>query len=504
MKDILSNCHLAMRTTITYPDGRATKRNSMISGLGLFIARAWSQIAATVLFVFAARLLTHDDVGIFALASAMTMVFTQWVGVGTYEYIIRERQDPDAEHTAFWLNVVAALVLGLIGAGVALGAGTWFKSPSLTPVMLALAPLTLPAGCRSVAEAIMVRNGQLKGLAFSMALVELISLCAGMLALFNGMGLWSLVVHKWFQTAGAALVFWVVAKWLPKARFDGGVARKMGHFGLGIFGDRFLGYFQSYGVDIFLGALLSPSAVALYRVGARLVTAGVTVITEPLRQLNWKLLSDAAHEGRSVPHTAERSIGIMFGLMAGPMIGLVVTADLAVNLLLGSKWESSTPIVQVLALAALVSTPQLLTESALGVQSKTRWLPAVRAGAVATLFVMLVLLGRHGAGGAAWGQLIAAVVLSVASIAVQWRLIGIRPRGYIADLLVYGAAAGAMALTAIAWRALAAHYHWSNVPTLAGCVLFGGCAYVGVAGLLRGAEIKNVFADVRMARNTVD
>ena len=60
----------------------------MAWGVLLFMARAWTQLTAAVLLLLSARVLTPTEVGIFSLASALTIVLTQWVGVGTYEYII--------------------------------------------------------------------------------------------------------------------------------------------------------------------------------------------------------------------------------------------------------------------------------------------------------------------------------------------------------------------------------------------------------------------------------
>lgn len=471
----------------------------MLRGASLFVARAWTQLASMLLFIAAARILSHDEVGVFALASALTMVLTQWVGVGTYEYVIRERVDRRAEHTAFWINAALAAFLAVVGAALAFGAAAWFHTTEITAVILALAPLTLPAGCRSAVEAILVRDDKLMRLSISTAVVEAVSLAAGLAALASGLGLWALVIHKWTQTLTAAISFAVGARWRPALRFDKDVAAAMARFGGGIFGDRVLSYFQTYGVDLFLGALLSPAAVGVFRVGARMVTACATIVTEPLRQLNWKMLSDAAHEGRSVPRTGERLIGLMIGIMAGPMIGLVVTADPLVRVVLGERWLSCVPIIQFLALASFLSTPQFLTEAALGVQSKTRWLPVVRAGAVATLFTLLFAVGHRGPSEAAVSQLFAALVLSAAAVVIQLRLVGIRPQGYLADLVAFSTAAGVMAGAVVGVGWLAGRYQWSDLANLGASVTVGGVCYAAVVMALRYREVSE-FAKTAAAR----
>ena len=471
----------------------------MITGVGLFVARAWTQLASMVLLVVAARLLTHDEVGVFTLGTALTMILTQLVGVGTYEYVIRERLDPDAEHTAFWLNGAVAVALMLVGLAIALPAGLWFRSDVLPGVVLALSPLTIPAGCRSAVEAVMVRDGKLNKLALTTATVEAVSMAAGVTALVQGLGLWSLVVHKWVQTFGAAIGLALVARWTPRQSFSRETMRRIAHFGGGIFGDRVLGFFQTYGADFFLGALISPAAVASYRLGARLVTTCVTIITEPLRQLNWKRLSDAAHEGRSVAGATEAAIGMTFGLMMAPMIGLVVTADLVVTVILGERWASSAVIVQLLALSSLIATPQQLTESALGVTSRTRWLPAVRLAGVVTLFLMLFVFGRGGPEGAAIGQLLAAVVFSLAAIILQGFLIGVRPSGYLRQLTIFAAAAGLMAGAVLLCRWGLAPLRLPDIVVLAASVVAGAACYMTVAAVAWRRDLVAAWTTFRTA-----
>jgi O-antigen/teichoic acid export membrane protein len=468
----------------------------MVWGFLLFAARAWTQLASAILLLLSARILAPTEVGIFALASALTMVLTQWVGVGSYEYVIRQRDDPNSVATAFWSNALVASGMALIGFGLAFGSGFVFHSSTLPWVVAALAPLTLPAGCRSAMEALMVREGQLRRLAACTLLVEAVALAAGVTALLSGLGLWSLVVHKWTSIMSEAVTYMIAARWRIKLSWNADTARAMFHFGHGILGDRFLNYFQTYGIDFILGAFLNPAAVAVYRVGARLVTSVTTVVTEPMRQINWKHLTDAVHEGRPVAPVAEGRIVWMASILWGPLLGLAMVADLLVTVILGNRWLACVWIVRLSAAGVILGTISLLTEATLGALDRTRWLPAFRLVSLATLFSALAFLVHYGPIGAAASQVVASCLLLGFNLLMQWRIAGIRVVRYGMRLIGVALAAAAMAAAVVETR-MQIGSGLKPAATLAVCVVMGGITYGAALAFIHRRTVGEVVQRLR-------
>ncbi len=450
----------------------------MAWGVLLFMARAWTQLTAAVLLLLSARVLTPTEVGIFSLASALTIVLTQWVGVGTYEYIIRERNDPDSVATALWTNLGVAALLTFVGFALAALSPYAFHSSTLPWVVASLAPLTLPAGIRSAMEALMVRDGKLKSLAASTLVVETLALGAGIYALYHGIGLWALVVHKWTQIVSESVVYQVAARWRIRWGWNRRTARSMFDFGHGIFGDRFLNYFQTYGIDFVLGVFLNPAAVAVYRVGARLVTSVATIATEPMRQINWKRLSDAVHAGEPVAQVAEDRIVLMAGILWGPLLGLAVVADLVVMLVLGPRWLSSVWVVRFSSVAVMIGVVSMMTESTMGALGKTRWLPLFRLVSLAVMFATLAILIRFGPVGAAASQVGTAALLLGFNIAMQRRLASLKATRYAARMI--GLLANSVIMGGLIWATRSALIGRAPpIAVLVACGAVGALSYGG-------------------------
>jgi O-antigen/teichoic acid export membrane protein len=450
----------------------------MAWGVLLFMARAWTQLTAAVLLLLSARVLTPTEVGIFSLASALTIVLTQWVGVGTYEYIIRERNDRDSVSTALWTNLGVAALMMVVGFALAALSPLAFHSATLPWVVASLAPLTLPAGIRSAMEALMVRDGKLKSLAASTLVVETLALGAGVYALYHGLGLWSLVVHKWTQIVSESIVYQIAARWRLRWGWNPRTARSMFDFGHGIFGDRFLNYFQTYGIDFVLGVFLNPAAVAVFRVGARLVTSVATIATEPMRQINWKRLSDAAHGGEVVARVAEDRIVWMAGILWGPLLGLAVVADLVVALVLGARWSGSVWVVRFSSVSVMIGVVSMMTESTMGALGKTRWLPLFRLVGLGVMFASLAALIRFGPVGAAASQVATAALLLVFNIVMQRRLAGLDPTQYAFRML--GLSANTVIMGGVIWATRSALIgHAPPIAVLALCGVVGAVSYGG-------------------------
>ena len=456
----------------------------MAWGVLLFMARAWTQLTAAILLLLSARVLTPTEVGVFSLASALTIVLTQWVGVGTYEYIIRERHDPDSVTTALWTNLAVAALMMLVGFGLAVGSPFAFHSKTLPWVVASLAPLTLPAGIRSAMEALMVRDGKLKSLAASTLVVETLALGAGIYALYHGLGLWALVVHKWTQIVSESIVYQVAARWRMRWGWNRRTARSMFDFGHGIFGDRFLNYFQTYGIDFVLGVFLNPAAVAVYRVGARLVTSVATIATEPMRQINWKRLSDAAHAGETVAVVAEDRIVWMAGVLWGPLLGLAVVADLVVALVLGNRWLGSVWVVRFSSAAVMIGVVSMMTESTMGAIGKTQWLPLFRLVGLAVMFATLAILIRFGPVGAAASQVATAILLLAFNVVMQHRLAELRASRYAARML-------ALLMNAIIMAVLVWLTREAMVGKASTIVVLVASAAVGVVSYSAGLALLN-------------
>lgn len=427
-------------------------------------ARGWTQIAAVTLLLVAGRSLDITSFGEFAVASALTLMLSQWVGVGCYERVLSVHGAHRAADTSFMINTVSALAM--VAAGLAMGgvAHLVYRSSTIATMVLLLAPLALFAGWRSAAEAAMLGEGKLIRYALSTIAIETAGLGFGVVWLINGEGVYGLVAAKYVQFAIGGPAFLLLVGRLPRLAFDRAEATAIFALWRSLILDRVLGYFQNYSADLLLGALLSPAAAGLYRISLRIVSLVTTIITDPLRSLGWTVLAKGARGGGSVARDSESMIGLVYALLCGPLALLaLVGGDLAV-LALGPQWAAAGPVIALLALAAIVMVPAAVSEAAFGVVGAIRELPRQRIVFVATALVLMIAAARFGPAWTAASQLVASIVSLGVVLRAHRAHLGVRIGGYagvagwtigMAILAVCAAevAVWATGASAVAWRA---------------------------------------------------
>lgn len=468
---------------------RAARWKHLFANGGVAVAKVWTQLAGIVVMLTAAKVLTPTEFGVFALATAATMLLTFLVGVGAYEYIIRERETPEVAHTAFWLTMVTAALTTALGLLASLVAARVYNQAGLPFMIAVLAPLAFPAGWRSMIEAVMIRDGRVGAFAASTLIVETVAFACGMTALLMGTGVYALLIHRVAQILGAVPVYTVLGRWFPRFKFRRATASNITRFGAGLFGDRVLGYLQAYGVDLILGAMLNPAAVAVYRMGARVVAAISTVVGEQFRLIAWVRLTHARSSGQSVSAEAERVIAAIFVVIAGPFVGLALTADLIVALTLGPAWATSASVVAFLALGMVVITPHIPSDAIFGTVGATRWLVAMRTTTVSILLVFFVMTASRGPAWAAAGQLAASAVDLVIVVVAQRHVAGVNPRAYLPAAWRCGAAVLAMAIAVSAAKVGLAAAGAPMAVILGVAVALGGAVYLAACVVLFGRRL---------------
>ncbi len=445
----------------------------------LAASKIWGQLCGLIILVLAARFLTATEFGVFALATAISMTLNQWVGVGAYEYVIREVNDDKAPSTAFWFNTAAALVFTTAGLLIAVPASALYRAPDLAPLIMIMSPLAIPAGWRSVGESLLIRRSRLGAAGLASIIQETLAICAAVWSLYAGYGVWSLAIHKCVQFTLSPIIYMALARWMPAFVWRGQDVSAIMRLGAPLTLDRALAFFGSYGADLILGLLMSPAAVGIYRIGVRIVTALQFVVYETLRSRAWAKLTSAAAQSRSALATAgERILGQSWLVFAPTFAGLALTADLLVDLTLGEGWEASASVARMLCIASL-GLPALVVMEPMGaIYKRMTSLLVLRVATMAVLLPALfvaatmspVMVGAVQAG--------VSILMAVVAIVMQQRLFSMR---WDATLSEFGSAAFGCAFMSAGVAGVRLLFSQDVSSSLMLGVELGVCVVVGAA-----------------------
>jgi len=394
---------------------------------GLALARVAAQAMQFGLFLYAARVLTTADFGLFSLAFAIIVGLAVLAEAGWREWVICAtvpRQIDEAGTAA--LVTGAAIAAG--GAGViALARHLGLALPLLTVAALLLPWAALrPLVC--VQMGLLTRAQRLTSMAVVQSLCEAAGFVTGVVLLHRGAGLAALAWAKL-----ALLVVELGGYTLGVRRLGLAVPtladlRKMARFSWHILAARLLAYCQGNLTTLVIGAAVSPALVGIYRAAMRLGGTAQELIREPARAVGWSWLRSAidqvgdqvgehtgnqagvrAADGKTNRHalarantfarlhaTAHQFLDIAVTIGAALFLILALQSATIVRLLLGAKWSGAAVLVTLLSLGMIARLPQTLTEPLfplLGKARLTRQLALLTTGTGLGCFLLALPFG---------------------------------------------------------------------------------------------------------------
>lgn len=300
-----------------------------------------------------ARLLSVGEFGLvgYALLVVGFVEVVKDLGVSTALITqMGEDDDQTVRSTAFALTLIA---------GTLLTAGMWsaapivaglLNAPEATPLVQALALTLLISSFSKTHEALLQHD-----LGFRKRLLPEIGQVVvkggvSVWAAWQGYGAWSIVYGQIAGTVAATILSWIVFPWMPSARMDGAVARRLLGFGKHIVG---LGLLTgiSLNVDYLLvGRFLGAEALGFYTLAFRLPDMLLLSICWALSRVLFPVFARLQHDPPALRHAYLESLRYTSAVVIPLGLGIAGTAPVLIPTLFGEKWAPAIPILQVLAL----------------------------------------------------------------------------------------------------------------------------------------------------------
>jgi O-antigen/teichoic acid export membrane protein len=358
------------RTTI---HGTAWRYLAFISG----------KLLVFVSTVILARLLTPDDFGVvgYAVTAITFLDIVNDLGVGPA--LIYHDEDERTSTTAFWLSLSFGIALLGIGWVLAPYAGAYFRDPRVIPVTRALS-FTFPINALGGIQASVLY----KKLSFGKMLIPdlLMAFTKGIVSIglaMLGLGAWSLIWGQISGTLVSSAVYWIITPWHPNFAFDTKVARGLISYGLNIVWVDLLSEVLLNLDYILVGRYLGSVELGLYTLAFRMPDLMILQFSRVLGQVVFPVFTHM----RDVPGNLARAFSQVLryvSLVTIPLgIGLSLVAAPLVITLFTSKWEGAIPVVQAIALYAMLLSLVYNAGDAYKAEGRPQvivWLGLVRLG----------------------------------------------------------------------------------------------------------------------------
>jgi O-antigen/teichoic acid export membrane protein len=242
------------------------------------------------------------------------------------------------------------------------------------------------------------------------------------------------------RVAANSIFFWmavVMSPWRPKFVFSWAAARKLSRVSAGTSASVTISALTRQLPNLAIGRLLGAEQLGYYSLAQQVLTLPVAYVAGPITRVLFSLFSRLQTQPAEFRQTYERGQSLIV-VVAAVIPGLIAAAaPEAVPALLGARWNSAVPLLQILAVPATLGLATTVVGSAIRSLGKPRTLVLVTSVPIAIQVVgLLIGLHRSGLVGAAFGWAVGAVLGFVYALTMVSTIIDIPVRSQLRPLWV--------------------------------------------------------------------
>lgn len=452
-----------------------------------------SQIVSWCATLAVIRLLDPADYGLFAMTQVVLSFLTFLNGYGLVSALVQsERIDSHILRQAFGIMLLLNGGIALFQLIIAPLAADYYNQPMVAHLLRVQALIFLATPFISVPEAIMGRSLDFRRPAIVNFISAIAAAGVAITGALLGWGVWTLVFAPltgfWVKGIGYA----IATRFLPVPSFNFKGAGGMIAFGASLLGSQLLWIVQSQS-DVFIaGRVLSPHQLGLYAEALFLTQIFVSKFIPPLNDVAFPAYARMQSEPEKIRSSFCKAIRLLLLISCPAYLGMAAASEPLIGTLFGEKWLEMAPLVAILALAMPFMTVQVMfapVSNALGRPGTTARISAVGAVLMPCAFFVGI---RFGAQGLAWAWLVAFPLLTLATVRIAGKPIGLG----ISDVAL-AAAPAVLVSVAMALLVAAANHILPAMPAparLAVLVSLGGVSYVTLMLLFARQLAQDVIA----------
>lgn len=326
-----------------------------------FLEQGGSKVVVLVVQIVLARILDPGIFGVLAILLVVTSVADSVAQSGLGLALIQKSNvDDKAFDTGLCLSLLLALVMYAAVFAVAPVVAAFYAMPELVQTLRVLGIVVFFNSANSVQRAWLQRTMEFKGIFRASLAAVSISGVVGIVAAFQGLGIWALVIQTLVQSAVTCAVMYTVVPWKPRLRIDRSCAKELYSYGWKVCVVGVLNVFYTGVSELILGRACTASELGYYSQGRKYPNAAISVFANAIANVLFPAFSAMRGNTARLARALRRAMKTGTFVLAPVSVLCAVIAEPLVALLLTEKWLPCVPIFQLACLSNLFTLPQLV------------------------------------------------------------------------------------------------------------------------------------------------
>lgn len=313
-----------------------------------------NQFLGFVISIVLARLLVPEDFGLIALLSLFTGLANLLVNSGLTTAIIQNKRATIVdESTVFWFNIAIGGGLAITLWALAPILASFFNAEILESIAKVNALVIFLSACCSLQNTLFIKQLNFRVLT-SINLIRVVF--TGTLAIYlakNGYGVWALVYQSFFSGLLSLVLVWGISNWRPLFVFSRNSFLSQIKFGGYVFATGLVDLIYRRGSLLFIGKMFGTSELGFYTRAENTQNLLSTLLTRSIARVAFPAFSSVNHDIDKIKQWGAISVSSVMFVTTPIMIFIAMYSEILIEVLFGQQWLPSSPILSILAIAAL-------------------------------------------------------------------------------------------------------------------------------------------------------
>ncbi|RDE24809.1 lipopolysaccharide biosynthesis protein [Motiliproteus coralliicola] len=421
--------------------------NSMIAkgAVWMVALRASIKFIGIISTVILARLLNPDDFGLVALGTslyAMVLLMRQF----GFDTVLIQKQDATEDHynTAWTMKLILSSVASVLIVLLCYPFSVYYSDERLVNVLLFMSAIVFLSGFVNVGI-VQFRKEMNFDLEFKFRVIA--KLTTFFITIYFAFLLESyvaLLIGMLSSQLITLVLSYIMHAYRP--RFSIKMWKDMLSFSIWLFANNILIYLNNHGQNFIIAKMLGSAPLGLFTVGNEIANLTASDVVAPINSAAYSGYAKVSSDIDKLRDTYLKVLSNVLVISLPCALGICAVANLLVPVMLGEKWVSIIPVMELIAVSSIFASVTACSGYvylALAKQYITTYLMLIR---IIIFFTLLILLSDvYGMFGAGLAVLITSIIIFPVSKIVISRILSISPlsllsifiRPVIASLTMY-------------------------------------------------------------------
>lgn len=396
-----------------------------------------SSIGLRFLFgVILARILSPSEYGIIGMLTVFLAVSDVFVNAGFGSALIRKPDRTESDNsTAFYFNIVVALVVYVL---LFLGApliAHFYNMPLITPVLRLLGISVVINSFSIVQNAILAINLEFKKSAGITFVSVLISGAIGVFIAYRGFGVYALVWQTLSLSIIKTILLWLLIRWRPIERFSKRSFQQLFGFGSKLLVSGLLETIYTNIYPILIGKLFSPAALGLYSRASSYAQLPSSNLTNVIQRVTFPVLSKMQDDDSRLSANYRKLLKMSVFIIFPCMMLLFGIADPLIRWMLTDKWEDCIYLLQILCFSMMWFPVHAINLNLLQVKGRSDLFLKLEIAKKIIGVVVIIISCHWGVIGMCYGAVFSSLLFVIINTYYTGKLINVGYFKQMADML---------------------------------------------------------------------